>query len=228
MTERVVSSARKALVLTPEEGREIARLSAGTTPSVLFENGIPLHEDAEPRPRRGALFLGRLHPRKGATVFAAAAAELASRYPDGTFRIAGPDEGDLSNVRRTLSTFPGGKRVTIVGPVAPDQVSEHMRSAEVFVQPAADEPFGMTILEAMSVGTPPVVHHTSALAPLISAARAGWTFRTVDELRLRLAEALNSPQTTAETGARARQIAQERFSLSKVVEGLQDVYDAEA
>lgn len=228
MTARVVSAARTALVLTPEESREVARLSAGATPSVLFENGIPVHDDAEPRLRQGALFLGRLHPRKGATVFAAAAAELASRYPDDTFRIAGPDEGDLSNVRSALSGFPGGERVALVGSVPPDEVVDHMKSAEVFVQPAADEPFGMTILEAMSTGTPPIVHQTSALAPLISAARAGWTFGSVDELRIRLEEALNSPQTTAETGARARQLAHERFSMSQVVESLQDVYDAGA
>lgn len=228
MTGRVVSSARTALVLTPDEGREIARLSAGATPSVLFENGIPSRDDPEPQRRRGALFLGRLHPRKGATTFAAVAAELASRYPDGTFRIAGPDEGDLSNVQNALSGVLGGERVTLVGAVPPDEVIDHMNSAEVFVQPAVDEPFGMTILEAMSAGTPPIVHRTSALAPLISEARAGWTFGSVDELRDRLTEALDSPQTTAATGARARRLAQERFSLSRVVEGLQDIYDAGA
>lgn len=224
MTERVVSAARIALVLTPDEGREIARLSGGETPSVLFGNGIPSQDDPDPDRRRGALFLGRLHPRKGAAVFASVAAGLANRYPDDTFRIAGPDEGDLTNVRNELSTQPGGERVVLVGSVPPDEVNDHMKAAQVFVQPAVDEPFGMTILEAMAAGTPPIVHQTSALAPLISQARAGWTFGSADELRACLEEALSSPQATAETGARARRLAQERFSLRQVVEGLQDIY----
>ncbi|MGN7190379.1 glycosyltransferase [Curtobacterium sp. MCBA15_004] len=225
MTRRAVSGATSAFVLTHEEQTEIRRLSRGQTNALILENGVPdpsgTSDDVD---RLGALFLGRLHPRKGAALFAAAAGHLAADHPAGTFRIAGPDEGDLQNVRHALRGRAGGERVHLVGPVQPDAVTTVMNEAAVFVQPAHDEPFGMTILEAMSVGTPPILHVTSALAPLVTAARAGWTFDTEEDLTRLLADLLADETRTKAAGHNARELVAERFSVRAVVDRLEGLY----
>lgn len=225
LTKRAVTGASRALVLTAEEEAEIDRLSGGATMSTVLENGVRPEVGApSERPRGGALFLGRLHPRKGATVFAHAAARLAGDHPDGTFRIAGPDEGDLGNVEKVLDAARVRSSVEVIGPVAPAQVGQVMRSASVFVQPAEHEPFGMTVIEAMSVGTPPIVHASSPLAATIVAAGAGWTFDTADDLTRLLEELLSDHERTTRSGERARGLAADRYSLTAVVDRLQDLY----
>lgn len=225
MTRRAVSSASTAFVLTEDERAEILRLSGGRTEPVMLENGVADEgPTASTVTRRGALFLGRLHPRKGAALFAAAVARLAADHPAGTFRIAGPDEGDLGNVERNLAARPGGSRVELLGPVPPAAVRGLMREAFVFVQPARREPFGMTILEAMSVGTPPILHSTSALSAAIVAADAGWTFETEDDLTLLLDRLLQDEPAVASAGRKARALASDRFSIEAVVDRLDGMY----
>lgn len=225
MTRRAVGGASTAFVLTDDERAEIVRLSGGSTEPVLLENGVPATSVDEPaRTRRGALFLGRLHPRKGAAVFAAAAGRLAADYPSGTFRVAGPDEGDLGNVERELARHHEGSRIELLGAVPPAAVRDLMREASIFVQPAQREPFGMTILEAMSVGTPPVLHATSALAPTILDAEAGWTFENEDDLTRLLARLLQDTPAVAAAARNARALASDRFSIGAVVDRLDGMY----
>ena len=129
--------------------------------------------DKETRPIQ-FLYLARLHGRKRPTVLVEAAAMLA-RTVDKPVEVAfvGPDEGEESNVRRHIQATGTSDWIRIEGPLKPDSTLDRMRMASVYVLPSVDEPFPMSVLEAMSVGVPVIVTDSCGLAPFIAEAGAG-------------------------------------------------------
>jgi glycosyltransferase involved in cell wall biosynthesis len=104
---------------------------------------------------RVALFLGRIHPKKGCDVLIRAFARVARR--DATLRlvIAGPDEcGWQSELKRLAAQLSIGERVVWTGPLYGALKWGAMRAADVFVLPSHAENFGITVAEAMACSLP--------------------------------------------------------------------------
>jgi glycosyltransferase involved in cell wall biosynthesis len=151
--------ARGCLVLNERERRAVAEVIGPDGPPLLkLPNGV--------RPERGAgaqssrrrapevLFLARLHPRKRPDAFVEMAALVHQRMPDARFRLYGADEGALPRVRQLVAAHGLQGIVTYGGALQhADAVRAYARAA-VYVLPSTDEPFGMTLIEAMSAGTP--------------------------------------------------------------------------
>lgn len=114
---------------------------------------FPILED-----KRRALFLGRLHPKKGLLDFLPAWAEVASR--DWTLIIAGPDEGgherDLRVLAKRLSL---GDRVLFTGSLFGADKLAAFAAADMFVLPSHSEGFPIALLEAAAAGLPVLQTH---------------------------------------------------------------------
>jgi glycosyltransferase involved in cell wall biosynthesis len=112
-------------------------------------------EISESRPlsrkeRRGILFVGRLDAQKGVRTVI----ETAARLPDIPFEVigSGPEEAD---VQRAASSIPN---LSYLGPKTPREALSAMASSIAVVVPSDwEEPFGRVAIEAMSVGTVPLV-----------------------------------------------------------------------
>jgi glycosyltransferase involved in cell wall biosynthesis len=225
-TRRAVRGAAVALPLTPDEQEEVTRLSGGRLRARTFPNGI----GAAPTgtlPQPGVLFLARLHPRKGASAFARAAADLAAAHPSARFTIAGPDEGDRAAVDAIVSASPDGDRIAVIGAQPPETARLLLAGCTAYVLPAEREPFGMTVIEAMGAGRPVVLHAGSTLAPEVVAAGAGWSFGpggTHPDLRSAIAAVLDDPDAVEAAGRRAAELVRERYSIQHVVDLLIDRY----
>ncbi len=98
------------------------------------------------------LFLARLHPRKRPTMFVRMAAALVEAGIDAHFSLVGPDEGEGAAVAKLIEQSSLQSRVSYEGPLKPAQSISRMRRAKVYVLPSVDEPYPMSVLEAMSVG----------------------------------------------------------------------------
>lgn len=225
---KALKGALSAMALTEQEEVELQRLSHGKTSIVLMPNGIASSSPSLIRgPKKSSvLFLARLHPRKGAVLFIKAAVLLCTKYSDVNFIVAGPDEGDLARVEDVLRESPWAEnRVHVVGPVAPEEVRSAMSSALIYVLPAANEPFGLTILEALSQGSPVIVHATANLAGIITEASAGLTFvGEEEELASAISKLLDERENALQMGQNGRALVEERFSLSAVAERVMHEY----
>lgn len=180
------------LVTLPALGRadHFITLSDGEKP-LLEGLGVPAAkmttiENAVPDPLRSwqpgdgpmrLLFVSRLHPRKQVLVFADVVAQLRSAGLPVEGIVAGPDQGDLAGLRDFIRTARNGSAVRYVGEVDRAQLVTELARATALVFPARDEPFGLVLIEAMSVGTPIVCTDETPLAPLMRAASAGVTTR---------------------------------------------------
>nr|WP_244972471.1 glycosyltransferase [Microbacterium fandaimingii] len=111
-----------------------------------------------------ALFVGRLHPRKRVLSFARSA--LLSRDsgdPISRFTVIGPDEGDLSQLKKFISQNELQEYLIYDGALPTNEVHERMSNASVLVLPTQFEQFGMVALEALARGVPVVIDRNAGL-----------------------------------------------------------------
>jgi glycosyltransferase involved in cell wall biosynthesis len=102
-----------------------------------------------------------------------------------------------------------------------------LSACTVFCMPSFGEPFGMSLLEAMSTGKPVVVTDAGGAGHLVDE-RGGRKVAPGDAAGLAraLAEILASPELQARMGAHNRAMIEDVYSWDRVIARLQDVYRA--
>jgi len=164
-TRRALAGAASWLLLTPKEKLDLAEVA---TPGrvLAIRNGVELRE-VTPLSERSdtVLFLARLHERKRPLAFVEMAQRLADGLPDTRFLLVGPDEGEGAAVERAIAASGLGDRLQWIGALPPDDTASVMASARVYVLPAVNEVFPMTVLESFVAGTPVVTTSSLGIAP---------------------------------------------------------------
>jgi glycosyltransferase involved in cell wall biosynthesis len=175
----------QALVATSEMEFENLRAFGLRQPIAVIPNGVELPEPGAgdaPRGRgseertRNALFLSRVHPKKGVLELVRAWAEV---QPEGwRLRIAGPDEdGHWSEVARLIAELGLGDVVDYLGPVDGAAKAAAYREADLFVLPSFSENFGVVIAEALAYGVPVITTRATPWAEL-ETHHCGWWIDT--------------------------------------------------
>ena len=169
---RVLRDAR-AVLFTCEEERRLARKSFWLYKchEVVVSYGTAKPEgdsSAETREflahypelqgKRIALFMGRIHPKKGCDLLIEAFAKVLGQRPDWHLVIAGPDQvGIRESLHYRAAELGIAPRVTWTGMLSGTMKWGALRSAEVFVLPSHQENFGIAVAEALAVGTPTLI-----------------------------------------------------------------------
>ncbi|MDP2024893.1 glycosyltransferase [Sulfuriferula sp.] len=174
---------------------------------------------------RKALFLSRLHSKKGLPMLVEAWARC--RPKGWVLEIAGPDEeGHRAEVEHLVRASGLGDVVRFLGPVDSAHRSAVYGSAELFVLPTHSENFGMVIGEALAHGVP-VLTTKGAPWPTLGDRGCGWWVdTTVDGIEegLRQATACD-PAALALMGTRGSDFVQQEFGWTRVAEQMLDVYE---
>ncbi|HEX3614293.1 MAG TPA: glycosyltransferase [Sporichthyaceae bacterium] len=229
-TRRVLDGADTVLVLTDDERRGVAGLTRDPSRIRTVANGVPspawtprCEDDGRPV----VMFLARLHPRKRVLAFARMAALLVAAGCPADFEIIGPDQGDLPALRAYLAEHGLGGRVRYRGVVPQGGARAEMQRASVYVLPSVGEVFPMTVLEAMSAGTPAVLTADCGIAQEL---RDRGAATVTDGSPEALASAVIA--LLADSEFRARQLAcadealRDWLSVEAVVDRLETVYCA--
>jgi glycosyltransferase involved in cell wall biosynthesis len=169
---RVLRDAR-AVLFTCEEERRLAResfwlyrcnevvVSYGTA----SPKGDPdserrefLGHYPELRGKKLALFLGRIHPKKGCDLAIEAFARVLRLQPEWHLVIAGPDQVGLREALNYRAAQLGiAPRITWTGMLAGAMKWGALRTAEIFVLPSHQENFGIAVAEALAAGVPALI-----------------------------------------------------------------------
>ncbi|MBW1601129.1 glycosyltransferase [Streptomyces sp. JJ66] len=222
---RVLRDASAVLYLTSHERRGLdAVLGTPLDHAVRLVNGVP-GQPARTPPQGPPviLYAARLQARKRPRDFVAAAPEILRHHPGARFVIAGPDEGELPAVRELIDQLGLRDRFTCPGALSQAEVLAELRRAHVYVLPSVDEPFPMSVLEALSVGTPAVVTESNGLASAVREAGAGRVVADAAELPGAVRELLE-PQEAAAASVAAHRLAADAFSMDAVAASLLEVY----
>ena len=225
LTRPVLNRARVVTYLTARERASLEVVSRGRARLEELPNGVPLEARAVAAGPAGVLYLARLAPRKHPVAFVEAATRLAPEFPDADFALVGPDEGEGASVLQAISASGLGDRIRWEGPVGMSGAVERMRRATVYVLPSVDEPYPMSVLEAMSVGVPVIITDTCGLAPFVRDHDAGIvTDDTVDGLTEALRTLLADPGQAAAMGSRGRDAVRSERSMTAIAERLEAFY----
>ncbi len=215
--------ARLWRALTMREADQI-RAQGITAPIVVAANGIdtlPFDTYAgasAPRQRKRAVFLGRLHPKKGLDLLLPAWAALARETHDWELVIAGPDEGGYAaEVRSLIDRFDLAGQVHMPGPLWGDAKTALLKSADLFLLPSYSEGFSVAILEAMACSVP-VLATDACNFPELAREGGGWECAPeADAVRETLRQALHaSDDERSERGRAGRRLLDERYTWPSI------------
>jgi glycosyltransferase involved in cell wall biosynthesis len=196
--------------------------------SVVY-NGVPA-PDAPPGdppvdPPR-LVCLGRLHEEKGFDVALAAADRLAARWPrlEVVLGGEGPARADLEAIA-AQGRLAG--RVSFPGWVDPDAVHALLASATVVLMPSIHEGFGLVALEAALAARPVVASRVEGIPEVVVDGETGLLVPPgdPDALAAAIERLLADPERARALGARARDLAIQRFGVERCVDGYVEVYE---
>jgi glycosyltransferase involved in cell wall biosynthesis len=224
---RVLSRASSVIAYGGVDDGALRMVSRGRASIELLVNGVV--NDTTPRDAaHGApevLFMARLHPRKRVMVFAEMARMLSVQPLGARFAVVGPDEGELHLVRKFIAEHDLEGVLSYEGPIPYSEVRSRLRRGSVFVLPSVNEPFPVTVLDAMAVGTPCVITDTCGLAPYLRDQSAGLvtdgTPHALAEAVLRL---LSDEGLRRSTVQNAHDAVTRSFSISAVATTLSSLY----
>jgi glycosyltransferase involved in cell wall biosynthesis len=172
------------------------------------------------------LAAGQLIERKRYDVALRAFAQALPASPEGKAVILiageGPEKQALADLASSLGL---ASQVHFLGWVQPGEMAGVFEVADVLLHPAAYEPYGLVVLEAMAWGLPVLAsHRTMAAVDQVRHGENGFIHQMgeVEELAQHISYFLEDPQRAREMGAKARQTVEE-WPVSRIVQTILDV-----
>lgn len=227
-TSRALNEANRIFYLTPEERQGLSDVATVPLNLQKLLNGVPQPDVApglENDPPVEVLFLARMHHRKRPQLFVSMAKALHSKYPHVRFSLVGPDEGEGPAVSAAIKEAALGDSLRWEGAIRPENTAARINQSAIYVLPSVDEPFGMSVLEALSLGKPVVVTDSCGLAGQINQARAGTVVdSSLESLISGVDRLLADPQLRKAVGAQAQLLATQKFGMETVRDQLANTY----
>lgn len=159
------------------------------------------------------LFFGRIHPDKGTME----AIQIALKSKK-TLLIAGIIQDE--HYFRELVEPHFGPSVIFIGSAGPEKRNELLKGASALLHPINfEEPFGLSVAEAMLCGTPVIAFNRGAMKELILDRQTGFLVSNVEQAVSAVAQI---PQIDRQ---QCRQWAAAQFSKEKMVEDYIDLYN---
>jgi glycosyltransferase involved in cell wall biosynthesis len=201
---------------------------------VIINNGIDVdhftrrQSPAVARKRLRVGTVGQLAPIKGQEDFIRAAAILCAKRPDVDFVIAGEDKLPSGKHRIALESFIAElgltQRVQLLGWI--EDLPELLSTFDVFVSPARSESFGLSIVEAMAAGVPVIATASGGACEIIDTSVTGLLvpIAGVTPMADAISSLLDDPAQRESLAANARRVARERFSLPRMVDAVEVLY----
>lgn len=156
---------------------------------------------------------GRIHPDKGI----ADAIEIARRA-DRRLVICGIVQ-DRAYFTERVEPHIDGDRVMYRGSVGPEERADVLASAAVLLHPIHfDEPFGLSVVEAMATGTPVVAYRRGSMPEIIDEGVTGFAVSDLADAVAAIPRAAELDRSVVQSRARAR------FDVERMVDGYLEVY----
>ena len=170
-------------------------------------------------------FLGRLETMKAVDLFPEMLSRLKPDFPNLKFLMTG--EGSYKDkLLRGFDNEGVTDMVDYLGVVETERVPDLINQSHIFIYPSREEPFGLSILEAMACGVPVVTTSVFGPSEIITQNKDGLAVPPgdVDELVKAVRSLLENPKLRAEIGNNGRLTVKTMFDIRIHDEKLLEVY----
>jgi glycosyltransferase involved in cell wall biosynthesis len=160
------------------------------------------------------LYFGRIHPDKGTYE----AIQIARRF--GMKLIMAGIIQDESYYHAQIAPCIDGDNIIYVGSAGPERRDELFRGAYALLHPIYfQEPFGLSVVEAMACGTPVIAFNRGSMPEVIKEGQTGFLVNNIDE-------AVDRLKAIPRLDRRAcRSWVEARFSKERMVDDYLKVYE---
>lgn len=148
------------------------------------------------------VFLGTLQPRKNVTSLIKAMPKITKEHPNVKLVVIGKKGWLYSEIFSLVEKLNLKDQVIFTGFVPDEDVPYLLTGAQLFVLPSLYEGFGITVLEAMAVGTPVMASHVSSLPEVVGEAGI----------------LIENPKNYAEIAQKANEVLENKDYANKLVE----------
>ncbi len=172
-----------------------------------------------------------LVPWKRHDHFVEIAAAIHEQRPDVHFVAAGRDLlGDHPRLRARLDAEVASRNLTAVWHWLPpiDDLAPLLPALDVLLHPAADEPFGRVLCEALACARPVVAADSAGPACIVPHGVAGFLVQPgrCDLFAARVLELLKQPEGARRMGEAGREYVTRHFDVARVAANIQRLYAA--
>src|SRR6202030_2924455 len=175
---------------------------------------------------------GRVRAQKGSDVFVDAMCRLLPRYPDFTAILIGaitPEHTAFANqLKKRIEAAGLQSRIVITGELAIEEVQRWCQRLTIYAFTSRNEGFGLTLIEAMSVGAALVASRAGAAELVVEDGVTGVLTPPgdVDALVAALEPLMRDPASAIAMGIRAQAGVLAKFSLDAEANRIAEVYRA--
>jgi glycosyltransferase involved in cell wall biosynthesis len=160
----------------------------------------------QPSPGDDLVVFGRIHPDKGTRD----AIEIG-RKSGRRLIICGIIQ-DQSYFAEQVEPHIDGDRVRYLGSVGPEERARVLGSAAALLHPIAfDEPFGLSVVEAMACGTPVIAYRRGSMTEVLDEGVSGYLVGGIDDAVAAVADAVRLDRRAV------HEIAARRFGVDRMV-----------
>jgi poly(glycerol-phosphate) alpha-glucosyltransferase len=205
----------------------IALVPNGIDPLERVDAGAFFEKFPELRHKEIMLFLGRVHHKKGVFNLIRAWKEVAARREDAHLVIAGPEYGNTGDeARRLIGEMALERRVTMPGVISGPMKLAALSASRYFCLPSYSEGLSVAVLEALSIGLPPVITPECNI-PSVGTSGAG---RITSNDPAALADTLiscleASPGEWKQMSCASQKLARTEFDWNRIAETMRSVYE---
>ncbi len=199
-------------------------------PIAVIPNGVSLpyfraedaRHDNHTGPRK-ALFLSRIHPKKGLINLVRAWAQADPA--DWKLVVAGPNESNhWAEVTREINALGLNDSMEYVGPVEGEEKRRLFEQSELFILPSFSENFGIVVAEALAYGLPVITTIGTPWEELVARDCGWWVEPTVEALAGGIQDATGkSADELHDMGIKGRVYA-ESFDWHQIARQTMEVY----
>jgi len=236
---RLLSDASKVIALSRVEADQYRSMGVPEEKIAIIPNGIDLSEYAElppkgsfkkkfniPEDEKIILYLGRIHKTKGIDFLVRAYAHLINEmnFKDAVLIIAGPDDGYLNEAKALADAVGVSNSVMFTGFISSEDKIGALVDTDVFVTPSFYG-FPITFLEACAVGTPIITTSLGDILEWIDGNVGYVTQPTPHDLAEAIYKIISDDVLHRKFSKNCIKIVRSNFSIEKVVEKLEKVYE---
>jgi 1,2-diacylglycerol 3-alpha-glucosyltransferase len=173
------------------------------------------------------LFVGRIEKRKRIDLLLHALKLITKEIGDKVvLLIVGPDQGEKTALLKLAKQLGLERNVVFTGSLDTKDLLAAYAVADVFISLSAQEAFGLSVIEAMSMEVPVVAHRWKGLSYVIKDGINGFSVNPFDVKALaeKATFLLKNDEYRKSLGKTSRSYAVENFSIERMVDKVLNVY----
>jgi len=213
---------------TCEAEAEHIRQLGFSQPIAIIPNGVSIPDTPssvpDPKELKTALFLSRLHPKKGVPMLLEAWATI--NPPNWQLVISGYDEGNhLAELKRQTEHLGLSSVISFPDPLFDQAKNDAFHRADLFILPSHSENFGIVIAEALASGLPVITTRETPWQILEEQNCGWWVDATPEAIACSLKQACQlSPSELQAMGHRGKKLVEEKFLWPRIAKQMLQFY----